>query len=292
MGRVSDILTKARDTLADPSGVRWTDARLLRLLDDGQKQINLTARLLRATVSFQLSPAVAVYDLPTDCYALLRISNKQDKQLPFVSHEEMDRRYGHNGLLASGEAWDTATGTDIETIIYNKLIPGTFRVYPIPTGTESSFDLENPDHAADPIFGLLVVASGYTTDSSYGLLADIDGVDADENAYVSEDPDLDPLYGITIAFDDNPQDLNIVYLKTPTAITSLSSELEISDIWDIALKHYVAGMALRDDKDTQNRSFASEELMLYNNNVRQAMKLSSTDYTATTHYNTSYIAGV
>ena len=47
MSRISSIIIRTRDTLADPEGDRWSDERLLRLIDEAQKDICRRAKLLR-----------------------------------------------------------------------------------------------------------------------------------------------------------------------------------------------------------------------------------------------------
>ena len=62
--RIADILTRARDSLADPNKERWSDDRLLRLLDEGQKHFAREAKLLKATSIINLFPDQATYTLP------------------------------------------------------------------------------------------------------------------------------------------------------------------------------------------------------------------------------------
>jgi len=66
MGRIADILTRVRDSLSDPDADRWSDARLLRLIDEAQKDIATKNKLLRTTVNIQLFIDKNIYDLPSE----------------------------------------------------------------------------------------------------------------------------------------------------------------------------------------------------------------------------------
>ena len=39
MARIEEILVRVRDTLSDPNKERWSDERLLRLMDEAQKDV-------------------------------------------------------------------------------------------------------------------------------------------------------------------------------------------------------------------------------------------------------------
>ena len=50
MTRIANILTRVRDSLSDPSKDRWTDERLLRLIDEAQKDLAKKSLLLRTKI--------------------------------------------------------------------------------------------------------------------------------------------------------------------------------------------------------------------------------------------------
>jgi hypothetical protein len=58
------------------------------------------------------------------------------------------------------------------------------------------------------------------------------------------------------------------------------------------MRYYVSGMALRDDKDTQNRQFAAEELKLYDRELGLAKETSELDSTDGSQYVVAYQSGV
>jgi hypothetical protein len=71
-------------------------------------------------------------------------------------------------------------------------------------------------------------------------------------------------------------------------LTTLDADLQIGKVWDNAIIHYIAGMALRDDADQQNRAFGAEELKLYVNDLtlltRKVIVNSTRNATISTHY--------
>jgi len=66
MTRIDNILTRARDTLADPFKERFSDERLLRLIDDAQKYLVLKAQSIRSKTTVPIIPGVSTYTLPDD----------------------------------------------------------------------------------------------------------------------------------------------------------------------------------------------------------------------------------
>ena len=298
MGRVTDILTRARDSLNDAAIVRFTDARLLRVLDEAQKQLVLEAYLLRTKTAHRLIPGVAEYSLPSDCLALNRATHN-GIDLPFISHEELDSLSSRDATYTSedNDSWEEAEDKETLALVYDKLNPGKYKVYPIPTGEGSaSLELESQNDT-EPLYGCIITADGdtFSIDSVYGaVIRSI--TDLTTPTYTTDEYNVNPVigdaYGFSVTLDDDPDDIILYYYQWPVAITATSDELEVDQIWDTALKHYIVGMALRDDKDTQNREVGNEELILYKAQVNQAKGLASNDFTKRrTHYNTLYNTG-
>jgi hypothetical protein len=87
--RIADILTRARDSLADPKKERWSDDRLLRLLDEGQKDFARQCKLLKTTSLQPVVPNQAEFTLPSDCWLITRVQYA-DKAITLMSHEALD----------------------------------------------------------------------------------------------------------------------------------------------------------------------------------------------------------
>ena len=73
---IDNIITNARDTLADANKQRWTDDRLLRLIDEGQEDINIKNEILKTQFDIQIVVGVHTYPMPDDSYRILRASTE------------------------------------------------------------------------------------------------------------------------------------------------------------------------------------------------------------------------
>jgi hypothetical protein len=158
-----------------------------------------------------------------------------DKMLPIVSHDHMDKL---------NPEWELITGSDVQYAVANLLQSGSFKIYP-----------RIVDASMDYI----------EANSSYGILIDMEFFDGIYNL-----PDLQEVTSI-------PKYLVVYYTKVPTMVTlsTTDDDLQLGIAWDNALIHYIAGMALRDDADQQNRAFGNEELQLYSNYVGSLIKRES-----------------
>lgn len=352
MTRIEKILVRARDTLSDPNAERWTDAQLLRLVDEAQTVIAHKGKLLRAKTDIPLIIGQALYTLPEDIHKIIRVLDSNQTAVKLVSHEWADKHLD--------EAWETDVGNPVQYIIFDKTNTGTIKVYPIPeagdtayvTTVAASAQVWNPVEF-NTSYGIMV-DSGYTGDTFsgyYGVVTDIDYISpfftdpsscigytvTDDGVLNSEYgvlvnledglytfTDYDPTYGITVGVDgytlvgtygivadfsddylniwstgvygllvnfiDESIGMTLYYLKKPTEITAVDQDLEISSVFDRAIKFYVTAMALRDDKDTQNRAMGNEELQLFTADLTEALRDGEQDFTATrTQYDATYI---
>lgn len=339
MSRIEDILVRVSDTLADPNMERWPKERLLRLIDEAQKDICRRAKLLRTKVSFAVYDGLSTYKLPSDVLLLDRVLFN-NKNLPLVSHNELDER---------NQTWETEVG-EVQACVFDKQNRGYLKLYPIPvvdsTAGEYEFALakwqEDIIYDMNTDFGVVVSGElGDTIDSDYGVLVDVDSfyyvyvppgckcdglteipdtISSDYGilAYLATiEKDIkanDSTYGVTVSIEDyaissdygllasivdddfsienfnsdygiltgwavSNSELTVYYIKKPTTITSITSELEIDDIFDSAIKYYVTGKALRDDMDTQNRVVGNEELKFYDRELAEAIKDDFADFT-------------
>ena len=70
----SDILSRVRDTLQDTTSVRWTDAELLRYLNDGQREVvNMKPDASALTTNVQLSTGT-LQTIPSNGLRLIKIT--------------------------------------------------------------------------------------------------------------------------------------------------------------------------------------------------------------------------
>lgn len=269
MSRVDDIITRARDSLADEAQTRWSRSRLLRLIDEAQKDLATKALLLRKKVQVKITAQINEYSLPADSYMLSRVVPADGEALPIVSHDVMDDL--HN-------SWETDTGARVTKIVFDKVNPGIFKVYPIPTETNSGEIFINTD------YGIIATVEGDIISGDLGDLFDISVTATDTATFNS-------VYGFTVGMEETTETLTCYYnYKTEDFLTT--ETLSIDDNWDKAIKHYVVGMCLRDDQDTQNRAIGNDELLHYANELKSAKQTSSTSNTTGANHQSTYNPGI
>jgi len=272
MGRIADILVRVRDSLSDPDADRWSDARLLRLIDEAQKDIATKAKLLRTTATIQLLPDTHTYDLPSEAINIVRITDLDGNQIPMRSHAQMDD---------IDPTWEFDIGSSLEYIVFDKLNPGQFKVHPIPEVGDVA------DVYITGTYGVVVAIEDDTIGSPYGIVADI-------NQSVTRLAEFNSVYGELSDMSEVIKSLLVYYHERPTEIDAIdlgTSVLEIDEMYDKAIKHYVIGMAWRDDQDTQNRKLASEELQFYAMEFVSAKKHSAADNISSSKQETNYYSG-
>lgn len=237
--RASEIINKARFTLSDTDGSRWSDARLLSLLNDALLDVALTTRLYNASGYIRLQTNTAIYDVSSFAVKLERVEHLS-VPLTKMSFEEMDT------LL--GETWQDEADETPTHIVYDLKRGGEFRVYPVPA--DGGVDFVNT--TAD--FG--IVTNLNYEDVELQIIGDFGDVNS---------PNL-------------AQYIKLYYISSPAEITSVNDELEpvIDRTMLSSLAHYVSGAALRDNMDAHNRQVGNEELTFYEGKkqrlVEQKMK--------------------
>ena len=219
-----DILKSARYMLSDTGMNRWTDERLLSLLNDGLRDIAKTTILFTRNVFLGISNEVVDYDLSSTVIKIHRIE-WLGEPLPFYSFEEMDKKYG--------KGWQSVTGTEPLAIVYNLQNSGCFKIYPIVSNAQN-------DHMVfSQTYGIIT----YITYSDIEFLLEDDFGDLgelEETGY-----------------------LKIFYTRKHPKVTDVNTEIELDDLTLEPLAHYIAGRALRDNTDVQNRTVGNEEINFY-----------------------------
>lgn len=219
----SDVITSARYTLSDLDKKRWSDTRLIGLLNDGLSDVAKTTTLFIGDVFVGISDLVVDYDLSDRAIKIERIEYL-DTPLPIYSFEEMDERC---------PGWQLKTGDKPEAVIVNHQNQACFKIFPIVENAENS------NVVFTQVFGIV-------TNISY---SDIQPILVDNYG------DIGSLAATGY--------LRVYYVRKHAKVTALGDTVAVSDVALEPLGHYVAGRALRDNQDVQNRAMAAEELKLY-----------------------------
>ncbi len=148
----------------------------------------------------------------------------------------------HDEMDEINELWEEEIGTEVKYVVYDHLNRGQIRLYPIIASDISQII---------PAYGVITKLEGTSFNTPYGIVTSL----------------YEPV-----------GDVVIYYIKKPRSVAGLNDDIELDETWDKAIKHYVCGMVLRDDKDTQNRTFGNEELQFY------GIELASARSDAAHHY--------
>lgn len=255
---IQDFIAEVRYSLADELGKRWSNNRLIDLLNRGLRDFVLATNIIEAEAFVLLVNGQQVYDVSDKLLKLTRVEF-QNEPLPLKSHKEMDRDFGLN--------WQVRTSAEsnplVERIIYDKTNRGLFKIYPIQSEVNTII-----------------------TSQDYGIITAI-VVDIPVTIFY----DIDDLPNDVVA----TEVLKIYYTVKPrkvtvTDLTGGTVEMETADMWDDALKYFVIGYALLDDKDAANDAKAKDYIALYNIAVESAAGDNSDGFTESSG-NTGYYGG-
>lgn len=308
MTRIESIISKARDTLADPNAERWSDARLLSLVSDAQQDIAIHTELLKNTVDIPLVINQAEYTMPSDTYLILRAST-DETAIPISSHEkydelarkdlltsqhdnwERDVGYSNSYYDYKSTAWQDDTGSKIEAIITDKLNPQVIRTYPIPDDgiAENEYTFENANTVAfvgDEVFGVVTDVEttdtpDYTFDSPFGVATSFYEPSIDVESVESD-------YGVVTQVNETEGFIRLQYISIPAELASVDDELIVPRIWDKALRYFVIAHAYDDDYDTRNQEKSAKHLTLYERELTTAYKSSQRSHSRAANYPSTY----
>ena len=182
MSRIESILTRARDSLADHAKQRWTDARLLRLVDEAHKDIARHSKLLKGTYDIALSTDIHTYELPDDVHLITRAAY-DNCEIALVSYDTMDEQAKKDSLscerhttierrsFSPTPCWELDSAGYVDRLVYDNRNMGEIRVYPIPDCSlvENDYTFQQAgylDHIVDE------------TNSPFGILTTLGSADA------------------------------------------------------------------------------------------------------------------
>lgn len=253
MSRSQNIIDEARLTLADPDKTRWSDQRLLALLNTAQNEIATKCQLIKRTVILPVFKGQATYVLPDDIIWLERAyyDGKPLRMLDYKSVDNFNR--DREGVPSA--------------IIFNKHPQNQVVLYPKPNTTSESL-VKLPDEILGVATDLEEL--GVRIYDKYGIITDLQA----DNLEV----EVDSLYGGISEIYQILYPLEVYYVAEPKKIETLDEDPEIGPTCDKALKLYIVSAALFDDMDTQNRQSAAIYVQYYNDALADIKKHSSRDH--------------
>lgn len=278
MSVITDILDRVRDSLADPGKQRWTDARLLRLLDEAQKDFVRHTDILKGFATITLVPEQQTYTLPKECWRITR-AHYANINIPLYSFEHMD---------SVETAWFTKKAAKPVALVFDRRNEQEIRVYPIPDGSFSdvqyTFENETSPVYVGPALGVVTAIDDFTFSSPFGVVTDLFSVDIGEVWFSSP-------FGVVTDIGEVDGNLTLFYIKDAADLVDDTSALEVSSRWHFALQQYVIGRAFMDDLDTQYQQRGATALQIYDRELKLAQSSTSRDTTRATQYSTGYNGG-
>jgi len=132
--RELDIIAQARITLNDTNenNFRWTTARLMQLLSDGQDDMCENAPMIVRKFNVTTIPGKAEYMLPDDCVKLLHASSYIDdgSALPTKTVEPL-KISSYDEIERDNPSWESDYSSSFTHLIVNALSQNSIRTYPI-----------------------------------------------------------------------------------------------------------------------------------------------------------------
>jgi len=314
---VSDIVQSARDRLGDTDKTGWSDERLIRLVNEGQKDICKLTSIYRNKDYISLANRNTFYVLPEDCFNITRLEY-MDEQLPIYSREDIDNSltvpdvYAIKSNLKKGVLEIVPEFTDLQ--FFNNYIDGETIEFMFMDGQSVgvvAIGFESDGVCMDSELGVTTLLatqipeeereftefgdiSGYLYEGVMASAMTEFGVYVGTNTLPigSESPNFSAfgfltsinhnqvkgIYGVTYGFVLPETHILMYYDAIPPKVTWLGAHVILDDLWLQAMVHYVVGMARQDDNDEGNYKIGELELAKYTTEVAKAKKLSTRDF--------------
>jgi len=313
------LIEMARGRLGDSKQHRWTDQRLLQIINQGQANICKLTGIYRKEAYISLANGVTRYLLPSDCMTVRRLEY-QGESIPLYSRDDIDNGKQPTNTIAA---------------IKDNLSMGLIDIYPSITDLESdSITIEgylsDDTFVLDSVYGVVTeIGEPYQVDPVYGIITDIDTANMYDSSapqtiwgelvVAPESPDgvvnfTDNVNGVTVDFDYEfstneelfgfvtksdvykvvgqyglitsvapiSNTLKVYYEAVPTDLYDDSTMLVIPNMWEEAMLRYLVGTALQDDNDANNIQRGELELQKYTSEVLKARELASKDFSGGT----------
>lgn len=116
----SDVLTAARDVLADVDKTRWPDTTLIRILNEGIANFTITTKHAKSRLYLSLETNIGKYDISDYAINIERVMYL-NRVLEAKSTTEMDKINLY---------WEDEIAAEPRYVIFDTLRPGVFKVYP------------------------------------------------------------------------------------------------------------------------------------------------------------------
>ena len=228
---VDTLLIQVRNTIGDQKKTKYTDDRLLELVNEGMTDIVKETHIFRKTTDILVENGITEYILPDDVYFLTRVTQNTNV-IPFYSFHEMDEKFG--------SWWEDVEIDCISAIVYDQQDMSNITIYPELNGIGGTY-FKLPD--------------GTSVEMESGDSGPITYINASSNTHTVAVERDDDNYGalVSIEYDWFPVTINYVKKPKEFLIADIATDsLELDNLHIPAIKYYVAGTVLFDDSKIEN----------------------------------------
>ena len=309
----------ARGRLGDSKQHRWTDKRLLQIINQGQANICKLTGIYRKEAYVSLANGTTRYLLPSDCMTVRRLEYRGES-IPLYSRDDIDNGKQPSNTIAAIkdnlsmgliDIYPSIEDLESDSIVIEGYISDdTFTfdsVYGVVTETGTPFQV-------DPAYGTIVdnddviMYEGSEPQTIWGDLVEapdshvnildfpngVNGITVDIDYGFSTNPELFGFitksdvykvvgqYGLITSVAPIDNTLKVYYEAVPTDLYDDSTMLVIPAMWEEAMLRYLVGTALQDDNDANNIQRGELELQKYTTEVLKARELASKDFSGGT----------
>ncbi len=316
------IINLARERLGDIKKQRWSERRLMNIVNQGQKDICTQTRYLRREVHIPLVNSRSKFLLPVDCISIQSIKYQGNNVPLYTRMDIKEPRVPSDSPFVA-----IKSNLNMGSV---ELYPPLEELHPLVTSTDVP-DMELSTVEIAPIHGVVSEAEypvGWEVQISpeYGVITqidnvvdiDVDGKYGEINAFtytgaiediasvqgegVTTEMDIQltereglygnvtdvrghmvsGIYGIVSDVAFEEDTMKLYYISIPPTITSPDTALVLSDMWEDILMRYIVGTALQDDNDANNFQRGEAELAKYISQLRAMRNNSSRDFSTAT----------
>jgi len=152
----ANLLLRIEDTLQDPSNVRWTEAELLRYINDGQREIvNIRPEATSTSANIALAVGTA-QSIPSAALRLLKVVRNVSAAGSSATGGRTIRLVEQDILDTQEPSWhdptvtgDAAHSTIVKHYIFDEDDPRRYYVYPGASSTSTFIEIVYSDAPSD-----------------------------------------------------------------------------------------------------------------------------------------------
>jgi hypothetical protein len=228
------------EQLSDPRF--WSIAELNDYVNECNKDLAVKTEFKQKNRITLVADEQTYFDLPSDCYKVLRVTYDDDKLYPITMRE----------LDTYDENWRDTTQTEPERYFLDNLAPGKLGVWPRTTTSGTTFDF-------DTEYGVMVRLTEDSTDATFDQ-----ETGAVTNITNTGDYEFNQEYGVVVRVATTDDNLKVDYVAIPDDLTVDTDEPEMNKNFHIAYVYFVCKEALLkhgDQRDTQKAMLYEQKYM-------------------------------